>query len=296
MPASLYYGQGLRSFLVDFLASNETTRNQTKPWQLCQHGQIVAIDVSDLCVWVEATAQESSYTVWAVASVLETPESCWAKFLFRTLLTIYALYVLWARYYCHYVILLSNLRQVGISPQYTRYKIVVGDPAYAILSDPVVSVGMVVDTLWGVPYIAVALIQVTQFQDVWFAYLFMQVLSAMVKKWRWEASFPPVDPGFLAIAAYIYCGPVVSVMGTTRLVWLFHESWSLFLPEPLQGQAIEGITGMTRFQQLLAKSLVARGDGNVFDSIKSAFNLLTTLHAVAKTLYVHLPLSTFIKF
>ncbi|CAK4725652.1 unnamed protein product [Aphanomyces euteiches] len=219
MPASLYYGQGLRSFLVDFLASNETTRNQTQPWQLCQHGQIVAIDVSDLCVWVEATAQESSYTVWAVASVLETPESCWAKFLFRTLLTIYVLYV---RYYCHYVILLSNLRQVGISPQYTRYKIVVGDPAYAILSDPVVSVGMVVDTLWGVPYIAVALIQVTQFQDVWlyisgcvylsrgvwFAYLFMQVLSAMVKKWGWEASFPPVDPGFLAIAAYIYCGPV----------------------------------------------------------------------------------------
>ncbi|KAG9405365.1 hypothetical protein AC1031_004472 [Aphanomyces cochlioides] len=219
MPASLYYGQGLRSFLVDFLASNATTRNQTQPWQLCQHGQIVAIDLSDLCVWVQATAQESSYTVWAVTAVLETPESCWAKFVFRTLLTIYVLYVLWARYYRHYVILSSNLHQVGISPQYNRYKIVVGDPAYAILSDPVVSVVMVVDTLWGVSYIAVALIQVTQFQDVWlyvsgcvylsrgvwFAYLFMQILSAMVKKWRcgknFERAFASIHPHQILVQA-----------------------------------------------------------------------------------------------
>ncbi|CAK4085101.1 unnamed protein product, partial [Aphanomyces euteiches] len=94
--------------------------------------------------------------------------------------------------------------------------------------------------------------RVSQFQDlwtyalgciylsrtVWFAYLCMRVLSAVVKWHRWEASFVPVDPGFLAISAYLYGGPMTSFITMTP-VWLFRQMWHMFLPETLKDKSIQ---------------------------------------------------------
>ncbi|KAH9140696.1 hypothetical protein AeRB84_015086 [Aphanomyces euteiches] len=142
----------------------------------------------------------------------------------------YVLYLLWTRYYRHYCVLFGNLRGVGISPEYVRYQIVVGDPAYAILRSM---------------YTALAITRLTQFHDVWlyitgcmylaryvsFSYLFMRIFSLVVKWQRWETTFSPADPGFLAIAAYIYSGPIMSVFGCTAVhVWFgyFINSWTYF--------------------------------------------------------------------
>ncbi|KAH9141243.1 hypothetical protein AeRB84_014560 [Aphanomyces euteiches] len=239
MPASLFFGAGIRNYLQSFIMANTTRRAQMQPWQMCQHDFVLTNKMSELCIWLEPS-EPNSYNVWAATAVLESSLSSWLKLIFRCLLTVYVLFVLWKRYYRHYITLLNNLRQIGLSRQYGRYKIVVGDPAYAILSDPVVSLAMVIDSLWSLSYIAVALIQLAR--CVWYGYLFMRIFSAIAKKYQWEASFSPVDPGFLSICAYIYAGPIMSFMGTTQLVQIFHVLWSLFLPEEMKYQAIEGIT------------------------------------------------------
>ncbi|KAH9189739.1 hypothetical protein AeNC1_008279, partial [Aphanomyces euteiches] len=230
MPASYYFGDGLRAYLVEFLTSNATVRKQMQPWQQCQHGYVFMIEQSEQCVWLEEVAVDR-YIVWTATAVRETSETLLAKCFFRFLLTCYVLYALWCRYYRHYKILVVNLRHVGVSAKYTRYEIVVGDPAYAILSDPVVSLAMVIDMLWGVPYYAISLIYLTQFQDlwlycngciylarsVWYAYFWTRIFSFIIKWRQWEASFAPVDPSLLAMSTYIYSGPVVSLLCGTRL-------------------------------------------------------------------------------
>ncbi|CAK4345295.1 unnamed protein product [Aphanomyces euteiches] len=207
----------------------------------------MGLTLSTLCIWLEKI-QEGQYNVWAGTALVDARTSCWVRFIFRSLLTSYVCYALWTRYHSHYRTLLSNLRHIGLSRRYTRYKVVVGDPAYAILSDPVVSVFMVLDLWAGVGYLGIAVVKVTQFVDawlyIWYASMMMRILSFAVKKRHWEASFQPIDPGFLAICAKIYSGPVVSIMGRTRLVWIIYVAWSLFLPETLEDNAIEGSTGI----------------------------------------------------
>ncbi|KAF0730859.1 hypothetical protein Ae201684_011744 [Aphanomyces euteiches] len=229
-----------------------------KPWRICQHNRIVALTFSELCIWIEETSV-THYTVWSATQLYETVTSCWIKFVFRSWLAGYISYLLWARYYRHYKTLLSNLRHVGISIDYTRYEVVVGDPAYAILSDPLVSLAMVVDIYGGAGYVTLGLMRVTQFQDlllyasgcvymsryVWFSYLGLRILSSFVKWRRWEATYADVDPAFLSISAYIYSGPIISILGTTPIMWLFYQMWSIFVPSALENEAIEAITGIT---------------------------------------------------
>ncbi|KAH9141237.1 hypothetical protein AeRB84_014554, partial [Aphanomyces euteiches] len=243
MPGSFYFGQGIRSFLETFLRSNATTRLQLQPWQMCQHRLLLATKLGDVCVWLEETNKENHYTVWAATGILESSHSLWAKFTFRSILSIYILYILWTQYYRHYLILLYNLRLVGVAPKFTRYKVVLGDPTYAVLTDPVMSLAMMVDLSWGASYFALSIIQLTQFQDVWlYVNGCMYLARSLVCILLHASCLVRVDPGFLAISAYICSGPFVSLVGRTHLVWLIHRSSSLFVAKELQGQAVEGIT------------------------------------------------------
>ncbi|KAH9112900.1 hypothetical protein AeMF1_012830 [Aphanomyces euteiches] len=255
MPAAVFYGSGVRTYVLTFFTANETTRNQMQPWQICQHERYMSMTWLEFCLWIEETAP-TQYTAWGVTYINEGHPSMWSKFTFRCILSMYVVRVLWKRYYRHYIILLSNLRHVGIAQRYVRYEIVVGDPAYAILSDPLVSFCMVVDIWWNVDYISFAFMRVTQFQDiwlyisgcmylsryVWFAYLGLRIMSFVVKRRRWESLFAPMDPGLLAIGAYIYAGPIISVLGTTKMAWIFYFMWPFFLPPEMSEQAVEAIT------------------------------------------------------
>ncbi|KAH9140699.1 hypothetical protein AeRB84_015089 [Aphanomyces euteiches] len=262
MPGPLFFGHGLRKYLMAFLTANATSRSHMQPWQMCQHDYVLTIQMRELCVWIEAI-DSNQYRVWTATSIYESPSSAWIKLLFRTFVTAYVVYVLWTQYYRHYRALLTNLELHGIAADCTRYEIVVGDPSYAILSNAVVSSGMALDLLWGVSYTGIALMQVTQYQGIWlyisgcvymarfvsFGYFSMRLMSAVIKWRRWEESFAPVDPGLLAIFAYVHCGPIISIMGSTRFVWLLYETWALFLPTTLfvpttlEEQAIDGISG-----------------------------------------------------
>ncbi|KAH9144022.1 hypothetical protein AeRB84_012006 [Aphanomyces euteiches] len=219
MPAAVFYGSGVRTYVLTFFTANETTRNQMRPWQICQHERYMGMAWLEFCLWIEETAP-TQYTAWGVTYINEGHPSMWFKFTFRCILSMYVVRVLWKRYYRHCIVLLSNLRHVGIAQRYIRYEIVVGDPAFANLSDPLVSFCMV----------------------VWFAYLGLRIMSFVVKRRRWESLFAPMDPGLLAIDAYIYAGPIISVLGTTKMAWIFYFMWPFFLPPEMSEQAVEAIT------------------------------------------------------
>ncbi|CAK4361625.1 unnamed protein product [Aphanomyces euteiches] len=256
LVATLFYGYGVRDYATRFITSNKTIRNQMRPWQICQHEYYMGMTWVEYCLWIEERGV-NQYTAWGVSYINEGHGRMWLKFAYRCVLSLYVMRILWKHYYVHYIVLLSNLREFGIASKYTRYDIVVGDPAYSILSDPFMSFAMVVDIWWNIDYISLALMRVTQFQDfwlymwgcmylsryVWFAYLGLRIMSFVVRWRRWESSFAPLDPGLLAITAYIYGGPVISILGTTQALRIFSLLWSFFLPKAESNQAIEAITG-----------------------------------------------------
>ncbi|KAG9400948.1 hypothetical protein AC1031_009672 [Aphanomyces cochlioides] len=195
-----------------------------------------------MCFWmdeIEPVPNSTSprYHVWVALYWFETPQFSWFKFVFRSLVTTYVLYVLWTRYYRHFRILVHNLRCFGLGQEYIHYHIVMGDPGYAVLTDPFVFLAMFVDIWCGTAYMMIAVMRVSQFQDlwayalgcmylsrtVWFAYLCMRGLSSLAKWRRWEASFAPVDPGFLAISAYLYGGPLTSFISSTPVMDTYHQ-------------------------------------------------------------------------
>ncbi|KAH9164479.1 hypothetical protein LEN26_000001 [Aphanomyces euteiches] len=261
MPFSCYYGHGMRTFVRAFLMSNESSRNRTTSWQLCQHQLLLGMTFADFCLWFQHV-DSNHYTAWGACIVTESTLSSWIKFIFRWMLSGCVFYLIWT----------------------FRYEVVVGDPVYAILSVPWVSIAMIADIFWSSGTAFLALMQVTQFRDawlyisgclylsryVWFAYLGMRVFSSLVKWREWEPHFAPVDPGFLAICAYLYCGPILSVLGRTRAVWLFHQMWSLLVPDLMRDQAVEIISA-----SLLVSVL--------FACIPSVYSRLARLQQLRKT-------------
>ncbi|KAH9158391.1 hypothetical protein AeNC1_019171, partial [Aphanomyces euteiches] len=89
-------------------------------------------------------------------------------------------------------------------------------------------------------------------RTVWFAYLCMRCLSSLVKWRRWEASFAPVDPGFLAISAYVYGGPMASFIAKTHVAWIFRQLWGVGLPESQKNEAIEGFLAILLFTLMMS--------------------------------------------
>ncbi|KAH9147034.1 hypothetical protein AeRB84_009250 [Aphanomyces euteiches] len=140
-----------------------------KPWRICQHQCLVGINFGEFCFWLDEVVQDSNsprYEVWAVIYPFQTPELSWFKFIFRSVVSTYVLYVFWTRYYRHYGPLLHNLRTLGFGSEYMHYQVVLGDPGYAILIDPFVSFAMVVDIWCGALYVTMAAFRVSQFQDM----------------------------------------------------------------------------------------------------------------------------------
>ncbi|CAK5017607.1 unnamed protein product, partial [Aphanomyces euteiches] len=100
-----------------------------------------------------------------------------------------------------------------------------------ILSDPRVAAVMVADLMSTPAY-------------VWQGYLVMRGVSYLTKRRRWEAKFAPIDPGMLGFVAFLYGGPLFTLIGNTSLIAIFHFTWGFFLPSALEMEAIEAISGM----------------------------------------------------
>ncbi|KAG9400940.1 hypothetical protein AC1031_009662 [Aphanomyces cochlioides] len=145
LPGSAYYGAGAEAYMSSFLVSNARSRASMKPWRVCEHYYLVGILFGELCFWVDEVDSGSDnsisprYNVSAAIYSWETPQLCWFKFIFRSLVTAYVLFVLWTCYYRHFGILLLNLDIIGLASGIAGYQVVLGDPGYTVLSDPFVS-------------------------------------------------------------------------------------------------------------------------------------------------------------
>ncbi|CAK4450922.1 unnamed protein product, partial [Aphanomyces euteiches] len=130
MPASMSKDDALSllPLIPSFLTANETARYAMKPWQVCQWQSLAGLRVTELCLWLEQV-ESKPFQVYVGQQINEQPETVWIKFIYRLLLSLYILYVLWSQYYRHYMTLQLQLRQQSLSSAHSRYEIVVGDPA-----------------------------------------------------------------------------------------------------------------------------------------------------------------------
>ncbi|CAK4123313.1 unnamed protein product [Aphanomyces euteiches] len=238
-----------------------TRRSSNRLFQ-CQTAYYFGLLSAHACVWLEPLPPETTetdlYFAYFGTNTLEGVRWSWFKMTFRCLLTIYILFVLWWRYCRHYRALFLGLRQVGMGEQYSRYQVIVGDPTYLILSDPFVSLVMIIDISFVPEYIAWSIFRVCQFQDilafflgcfyssrfVWCGYLAMRCLSYLVHRRQWETKFTPIDPGILGIGAFLYGGPAMTLMGNTSIMVLFHFVWGILLPAERRDSGIESAGGI----------------------------------------------------
>ncbi|KAH9114906.1 hypothetical protein LEN26_010737 [Aphanomyces euteiches] len=201
LPASIYHGAQVQVYLSKFVTSNAEHRAVMKPWRICEHNYLVGVVFSEMCFWmdeIEPVPNSTSprYHVWAALYWFETPLFSWFKLVFRSLVTTHVLYVFWTRYYRHFRILVHNLRCFGLGQEYIHYQIVLGDPGYAALTDPFVSLAMFVDIWCGTAYMMMAILRVSQFQDLWaYALGCMYPVSLFpLRKLRYEGvGLPQID-------------------------------------------------------------------------------------------------------
>ncbi|CAK4309223.1 unnamed protein product [Aphanomyces euteiches] len=257
---AMFFGHGMQVFVNDFLSQDASARRKSRLHR-CQRGYYFGAVSNDACLWLEpvlnGTASDE-YEVYYGILVWESVVWSWCKLAFRCLLTLFIMRVMWQRYCRHYFPLLRGLEEIGINGKFSRYEVIVGDPTYLILSDPLVGLVMLTDTLVAPAYVSWSLLRISQYKDipaltlglfyftrqVWCGYFVMRVLSYVVKARQWESKFAPVDPGALGIGFFLFAGPLISLTANTPMMKTYSIMWTWLLPSALEFQGIEGATGV----------------------------------------------------
>ncbi|KAF0698438.1 Aste57867_10942 [Aphanomyces stellatus] len=258
-PGHFFYGRGIREYVCAYLSLNTTARSVYTATSMCQHDMMVGLPLTDGCLWITPVESES-YVVDYAHHIRPGPAFAWFKLMYRITLTVAVLWVIWTRYYAHYIPLMQNLRHFGLRDDelddgvvFTKLVVYLGDPTYFVLSHPLVTTAMVFDFWLSAVNIGIAMGDVSQFQQlwpfvrscvyasrgVWSAYLTMLCLSLLVKQKRWEHNITSVDPGILAIAIVIYVGPIACLIQNSALVIMFQSTFMVSVPSTEQWSSIE---------------------------------------------------------
>ncbi|KAH9130600.1 hypothetical protein LEN26_008372 [Aphanomyces euteiches] len=169
-PGSIFYGAGIRQYITNFISKDVVDR-RSSPLYHCQRNYYYGTVFSDSCLWLEPMppliATEDSYEVYFSSFVWEHAIWSWFKFGYRCLLTLYILQVLWQRYGRHYKDLFQSLHSIGVQEDhYRHYEVIMGDPTYLVVSNPLVSLVMMIDIMLAPDFIAWSVERVTQFRDI----------------------------------------------------------------------------------------------------------------------------------
>ncbi|KAF0683705.1 Aste57867_24267 [Aphanomyces stellatus] len=257
-PGAFFYGRGTRDTLCNFLAADVSTR-VPRNTNRCEHVRLMSFPLADACTWIEAASGDNNFVVYHASIFWENYAFSWCKLVARCLFGIFILHETKRRYFGHCHTLVTDLlATTAADPKVKSYEVFVGDPTFVILSNPWVSLVLVVDVWLSAAYIAIAIFRVSQFTDwgqfflgcfygsrtVWFAYFNMRYATYAIKRWRVEEHFASIDPGVMAIAAFVYAGPFLSFLTNTTAMTLFHFLWSLLLPPAMATEAIEIFTGL----------------------------------------------------
>ncbi|KAF0688642.1 Aste57867_19754 [Aphanomyces stellatus] len=238
-PGSMLYGKGLVEFVCNFLAQSPSAQQLAMPRYMCQHFLFARYFViGEHCVWIEPLPKPGIFSVYHALQVTEKSPWSWIKFSFRLCVSGCIFFEIWRLYYRHYGPLLSNLKALGIQQvgkSSSMYIVYVGDPTWIILSHPYISLTMIVDILYSTSYSVVSLFRVNQLQDfwqfvigsfcgsnfVWASYAAMRYSTSLIKYFRWEKYFEPLDPSTMALTASFYAGPLLYLICHSPLILMF---------------------------------------------------------------------------
>ncbi|OQR99813.1 hypothetical protein ACHHYP_04325 [Achlya hypogyna] len=192
----------------------------------------------------------------------------WLTFLYRSGMTLVVVYLVHTRYHVHVNALEKILRRhghrVGLTGEWS-YTLVIGDPTVLILTNPIVTLGFVLDVWLSTDNVGVATLRTTQTKDlwlavrtfmylsriVWFAYASLSLTNIILKTCHAEHKFAPVDPTVVAVGVAIYCYAFSWLAQNVAVfVELFQYLYTCLVPPALQGQQIELILGCSAFTAL----------------------------------------------
>ncbi|EQC27095.1 hypothetical protein SDRG_15103 [Saprolegnia diclina VS20] len=236
----------------------------------------------------------AAYTIfWTDVSITESPSEIhlyvgmqlpsysaawhWSKFLGRCCMAGALAWLMWRRYYRHFVHLAKSLRRVGlpITAPKQRYYVIVGDPTSLVLSEPILCGLFICDFFVSSDFASRALVRICQTHDwvafltaslylsrtVWCGYASMALVSKVLQKYP-SLAFEPVDPGILAVVIFVVAGPVTYLQSRSLLVITIYTAIdSCLLSERGQEEGTEGLLGAVFFVTVFASLPLLYGFG-----------------------------------
>ncbi|EQC25243.1 hypothetical protein SDRG_16881 [Saprolegnia diclina VS20] len=279
MPGVIYFTSSVRTLLCALGATDRVVPAQWHNKGLCAYDMYFTINLGHQCVWLEFDPAQPSTLVVVSALVMYTTYAWrWFKFVFRILVTLRILHVVWTDYYIHCYALehafatrghLTNMPDGDWS-----YEVLWGDPTAFVLLHPEIALAFVIDYWLSVDVVTVVIVRASQNDDivvmltaflylsrtVWFAYAAMGLTSFVLKRSHKEHLFAEVDLTLVAIGATCY-GPAASwASGNVAfLLQTFQFFFEAIVPLAAKGQEFEGCLSSLVYTIMLASMPIMYG-------------------------------------
>ncbi|KDO29715.1 hypothetical protein SPRG_05665 [Saprolegnia parasitica CBS 223.65] len=279
MPGVVYFTSSVRNLLCELGATASVRPAQWHNRGLCVYDMYFTINLGHQCVWLEFDpAQPNTLVVVSALAMYTTYMWRWFKFIFRILVTLRILHVVWTDYYLHCYALehvLATRGHLATMPDGDwSYEVLWGDPTAFVLLHPGIALTFVIDYWLSVDVVTVVIVRASQNDDiivmltaflylsrtVWFAYAAMGLTSYVLKRWHKEHLFAEVDLTLVAIGATCY-GPAASWASgnVTFLLETFQFFFEALVPVAEKGQEFEGCLSSLVYTLMLASMPIMYG-------------------------------------
>ncbi|KAG9407757.1 hypothetical protein AC1031_020999 [Aphanomyces cochlioides] len=247
-PAALFYGPALRQ-----LACNVMAHNSTSYASECESAYLGMLFFANACLWIEPAASNNAVVFTFGGTTYEPWMFCWFKFAARIAMSLSILRLMYLDYYWHYKPLVVNLKTLGLlGERHAMYLVEMGDPAFLIFTNPWMTLLLGLHFYLDIVFVGLASVRTSQLVDfgefclgclycaslMWYGYLALRTATFFVKRYHWEAYCLSVDPGYLALAATIYAGPLFYTLSNTWFVYFIQNMLS-WVPNPDPDRAID---------------------------------------------------------
>ncbi|OQS01207.1 hypothetical protein ACHHYP_01739 [Achlya hypogyna] len=233
LPGVTTYGIGMQEAICNLIqAPNATVA-------YCQSNILAGKLMGRTCIWTAANPRTATLAFYCATTPVYDARLVWFKFVYRLLLTVYALAQLWRQYYRHYQTLFADLQLFGsLDSEFGtihRYQVYAGDPTSVVLSDPVLSGAFQVDFFLSSTEMIGATFRTLQLDDlvqwtfgvlycmrtVWLVFCGMRYGTFVIKSLRWEKRVVPLDTTLMTISTLVFATGVNFLFGNTRLLHSF---------------------------------------------------------------------------
>ncbi|KDO25691.1 hypothetical protein SPRG_08990 [Saprolegnia parasitica CBS 223.65] len=289
LPGAIFYGPPFFRLVCDMAMHDSDSSSAWDGHGSCMDQTFFTQPWIYQCLWLTSgddlalNASAPGYTLTYAARPYPMVLWCFAKFIYRTLTTVYIAYLVWTRYYVHCAALASSLAIIGHRPMGVKttasvwcYEVVLGDPTAMVLTDPLVAFLLCVDIVASYDTLTFAVLRASQSTDiyvmlvafmylsrtVWLPYLAVSTTTLLLKRYHKEHSFAQIDPTALAIATAIYGPALTWCMGNVSfLLQLYQYLGRVTVPTSDQDTKFEAVPAVGVYFVSLASLPLVYGFG-----------------------------------